>query len=368
MPLTNPITAVITGANGFIGSHVTTQLLARGESVYALGRAKGAQCWGDRVKASLADIGATPPVAGQLFCHQIDISDPNLEFDFPSEAPGSQATLFHLAGDTRFVPPDPAAQRRTNIDSALNLIQRLKGRIAKVVHVSTAYVAGNRAQRIRENELEAGQGFHNAYEESKFDAEIAVTKLCAAEQIPLVIVRPSIIINDRRTGRASTFTHLNVLIDVLCRVQRHYGISDGEVVNSTLRLLGDPEARPNLAPVDSIVPPLIQIAQSPAAVGRVFHLSHPAPQSNFEIVNLISNAFKVSGKISLEFVKNVPRPTTFTEQILLRSLKVYAPYMNSRCEFDLANSRSIVPDYDSYFTQLDQAYIQKVIGFQRGSV
>jgi hypothetical protein len=44
---------------------------------------------------------------------------------------------------------------------------------------------------------------------------------------------------------------------------------------------------------------------------------------------------------------------------------VYAPYLNSRCEFDVSNSRSLVPDYDDHFTPLDVPYIRKVIQFQR---
>ena len=129
--------------------------------------------------------------------------------------------------------------------------------------------------------------------------------------------------------------------------------------------MADPEARPNLAPVDSIIPPLLQIAESSAAPGRVFHLCNPKPQSNVQLVELICEAFKVKGKLALEFLESIPRPMSRTEEMILRSLKPYAPYLNSRCEFDLSHSRSIVPDYDSYFAELDVSYIQRIIEFQR---
>lgn len=51
--------------------------------------------------------------------------------------------------------------------------------------------------------------------------------------------------------------------------------------------------------------------------------------------------------------------------MIVRSLKVYAPYLNNRCEFDLTNSRAIVRNYESNFTPLDVAYIRKVIQFER---
>jgi hypothetical protein len=74
------------------------------------------------------------------------------------------------------------------------------------------------------------------------------------------------------------------LVEVVSRIQEHFGIADGQVVSSLIRLAADPEARPNLAPIDSIIPPLLQIAASAEAPGKVFHLCHPAPQSNAEIV------------------------------------------------------------------------------------
>ncbi len=82
-------------------------------------------------------------------------------------------------------------------------------------------------------------------------------------------------------------------------------------------------------------------------------------------MNLICEAFEVKDRLAIEFVRDIPKPMSHTEEMIVRSLKVYAPYLNSRCEFDVSNSRSIVPDYDSYFTPLNVPYIQKVIEFQR---
>ncbi len=54
-----------------------------------------------------------------------------------------------------------------------------------------------------------------------------------------------------------------------------------------------------------------------------------------------------------------------TEEMIARSLKVYAPYLNNRCQFDVSNSRSVVRDYEAHFTPLDVAYIRRVIQFER---
>jgi len=360
-------TAIVTGANGFIGSHIVYRLLAQGGRVYALGRSTATSPWRDRVMAALGEVGSLTDPHGKLECHEVDLNAPDLRLDFVSRKDYSPAetTLFHVAGDTRFTPPDPALQRQVNVQAAVQVINALKGKIATAIHVSTAYVAGNRTGLIRESELDCGQEFRNSYEKSKFDAEVLLTEHCRRQDVALVIVRPGIITNDRESGRASTFTHLNALVEVISRIQDHYHLADGQVVSERIRLMADPAARPNLAPVDSIIPPLLQIAESAAAWGKTFHLCHPQPQSNVQLVELISEVFKVKGKLALEYLASIPRPMSRTEEMILRSLKPYGPYLNSRCEFDLSQSRSIVPDYDSHFTQLDVPYIQKIVEVQR---
>ena len=357
--------AIITGANGFIGAHVLYQLLLQDYEVHALGRSSQDSSWAERLSGALREIGVPDTFRDRLRCHEVDLSAPALKLDLFADLPPAGSTLFHLAGDTRFRPSNPGLQRQLNVQAPVALIKALEGRIGKMIHVSTAYVAGKRTQLIREDELDCGQEFWNSYEKSKFDAELALSGACREQGVPLVIVRPSIIINDRKTGRASTFTHLNAMVEVVSRIQEHFGISDGQVVSKVIRLLADPQASPNLAPVDSIVPLLLQIAGSAAAPGRVFHLCHPRPQTNHEVMSLICEAFKVKGQVALEFRESIPKPMSHTEEMIARSLGVYAPYLNNRREFDLTNSRSIVANYDSYFTALDGPYIRKVIEFQR---
>lgn len=362
--------AILTGGNGFIGSRLVLRLLQDGWQVHAIGRGKDGLPWRGRLVAALGDIGGKKIERGLLVnmhCHEVDLSKSDLGLVSPArdQFPGQIRFLFHVAGDTRFTPTDPEFQRRLNVDGSVNVVQALGSLVARVVHVSTAYVAGDREGLIKEEDLYLGQGFHNSYERSKLDAELAVLDLCKSRQIPLVIVRPSIIINDTQTGRSSTFTHLNALVEVINRIQEYYGLRDGEVVSKQIRMLVDPEARPNLAPVDPIVEALLKIAVHPKAVGKIFHLSHPEPQPNIEVVGLIAEAFGVTGKVDLAFVRELQEPVSRTEKMFVRSLKVYSSHMNSRCHFDLTNTRSIIPDYDLMFGPLDLAYVRKVINFER---
>ena len=359
-------TAIVTGANGFIGSHVLVGLLARDWQIQALGRGTKKSVWRDRVLSAAQEAGSVEGVTGRLECLEVDLNSPgkDLGLAVAEKAWPRETILIHVAGDTRFKPADVEAQRRVNVDAPVQLVSAFKGKVSRLIHVSTAYVAGKRSGLIRETELDCGQQFWNSYEKSKFDAELALTRLCRKEGLPLVIVRPAIIINDRQSGRASTFTHLNALVEVVSRLQDYYGLAKGQVVSKTIRLMADADARPNLAPIDSILPPLLRIIESADAVGKAFHLCHPKPQTNSEILNLICQAYEVSNQLRLEFLERIPPPLSHTEEMVARSLKVYSPYLNSRLDFDLGNSRCAVPEYDSYFGPLDVKYLQKVIGFQ----
>lgn len=359
-------TAILTGANGFIGSHLLVRLLGQGWQVQALGRSTKESPWQARVFSAAQEAGSVEGLTGRLECLEVDLNSPEkkLGLAVPKGATPAETVLIHVAGDTRFKPADVEVQRRVNIQAPLHLVSACQGRVSRLIHVSTAYVAGRRSGLIRETELDCGQQFWNSYERSKFDAELALTQLCRQEGLPLVIVRPAIIINDRQSGRASTFTHLNALVEVVSRLQDYHGLAKGRVVSKIIRLMADADARPNLAPVDSILPPMLHMIESANAVGKVFHLCHPKPQTNSEILNLICQAYEVGNQLVLEFLERIPAPLSHTEEMVARSLKVYSPYLNSRLDFDLSNSWSLIPDYDSYFSPVDINYLRKVIDFQ----
>ena len=359
-------TAVVTGACGFIGARLVLELLRRGVTVQALGRGRHGRPWPERMIAALDDVDGVPaerPLLSRLHCLEADLLRPDLGLPRPKGQ--DKTVLFHVAADTRFTPPDAEAQRQTNVVASLNVMRHYAGAVRQAVHVSTAYVAGNRRGRVLESELDSGQTFRNTYEKTKFEAEAAVTDLCMGLGVPLAIVRPSIITNDTRTGRSSALTHLNALVEVIGRVQEHFGLRDGEVVSRSIRIPIDPDSRPNLAPVDPIVTALLQIGSDPRTPGRTYHLCHPLPESNARAVALLGEAFGVTEAGVLEFVTAPQQDATWTEKMFARSLKPYLPYMNENCEFDLTNTRSILPDYDSRFPPMDLGYLTRVIRFCR---
>ena len=127
----------------------------------------------------------------------------------------------------------------------------------------------------------------------------------------------------------------------------------------------NPSARPNIAAVDPIARALVRIVDSADVVGRTFHLCHPSPQSNAELFDLVLEAFGIKDKIKLRYVEELSKPLTRTEEMIVRSFRVYLPYLNHSGSFDLSNTRQIIPCYDDMFGPANPEYLRKVIAFER---
>ena len=93
------------------------------------------------------------------------------------------------------------------------------GTLRRLVHVSTAYVSGRHAGEFGEQDLDVGQEFRNTYERSKHEAE---RLLRGADDLPLAVARPSIVVGHSASGWTSAF---NVLYWPMRAFER--GLLDG---------------------------------------------------------------------------------------------------------------------------------------------
>ena len=95
-----------------------------------------------------------------------------------------------------------------NVEGTRRMLEFARGchRLERFSYVSTAYVAGEPGGLFREDELAVGQRFRNPYERSKFEAELALRS--EGRDLPLQILRPSIVVGDSSTGRTSSFNVL----------------------------------------------------------------------------------------------------------------------------------------------------------------
>src|SRR5215212_6622156 len=190
---------LLTGATGFVGREVLSRFLARGDrDVYALVRADSDTDAAER----LPGHERLTAVAGDIERSGLGLAERTAE-----RLRREVSTVVHCAASVSFELPLEES-RRVNVDGTRHMAEFARGcgALRRFTYVSTAYVAGEPGGLFREDELAVGQHFRNPYERSKFEAELALRS--EGSDLPLQILRPSIVVGDSSTGRTSSFNVL----------------------------------------------------------------------------------------------------------------------------------------------------------------
>jgi nucleoside-diphosphate-sugar epimerase len=170
----------VTGAGGAIGEAIIEHLRAHAEVAHIFA-----------LRHRSAVPAGIEPVWGDI------TAETNLGVDArTAEKIRSEATIIiHAGADTRFSAA-PSEAWQANVGGTRNLLNFAAGchQKPRVIVLSTVYVAGRRIGTVYENELEHDAGFVNAYEESKYQAELQAQR-CRGE-LPVTVVRLSTVIGD----------------------------------------------------------------------------------------------------------------------------------------------------------------------------
>lgn len=181
---------LVTGADGFIGSHLVEALVTRGYQVTALSQYNSFNYWG-----WLEDVDCR---------HQIkvvsgDVRDPH----FCRSIVKGHEMVFHLAAliaiPYSYVAPD--AYVDVNVRGTLNICQAaLEEKVSRVIHTSTSEVYGT-AQYVPIDEKHALQP-QSPYSASKIGADAIAMSFSNAFNLPLTIARPFNTYGPRQSARA----------------------------------------------------------------------------------------------------------------------------------------------------------------------
>jgi thioester reductase-like protein len=321
---------LLTGATGFVGREVLARFLERdSRHVFALVRADN----DDEAAGRLPDHARLTAVAG-------DIEQGNLGL-----APSSSerlrrevTTVLHCAASVSFDMPLEQS-RSVNVDGTRRVLDFARSctRLERFSYVSTAYVAGEPGRLFREDELAVGQHFRNPYERSKFEAELALRSEGA--DLPLQILRPSIVVGDSTTGRTSSF---NVLYGPLRAFAR------GTVPAIPARR----DAPVDIVPVDYVADRGHELATR--GPNGTFHLV--AGRNATTVGRLLEMSSEALGRpeprvLSPSVYRRWVHPWLRRKYRGLRRLEVYFPYFAMNVRFD---DRRLGPGprVESYFHRL----------------
>jgi NAD dependent epimerase/dehydratase len=183
-------TALITGADGFIGSHLTELLVREGYKVKALSQYNSFNYWG-----WLEDVACR----NDIEVLNGDVRDPH----YCRHVTKGVDTVFHLAAliaiPYSYVAPD--SYMETNIKGTLNICQAaLDNGVQRVIHTSTSEVYGT-AQYVPIDEKHPLQP-QSPYSASKIGADAMAMSYFNAFDLPLTIARPFNTYGPRQSARA----------------------------------------------------------------------------------------------------------------------------------------------------------------------
>ena len=181
---------LVTGAGGFIGSHLTERLVELGASTRALVHYNALGTWGWLDQSPVRD--AVQVVAG-------DITDR----DSVRHAMQDVEIVFHLAAliAIPYSYQAPASYVRTNVEGTLNVLQAARELgVARLVHTSTSEVYGT-ARVVPIGETHPLQG-QSPYSASKIGADKMAEAFHLSFGVPVVTVRPFNTFGPRQSARA----------------------------------------------------------------------------------------------------------------------------------------------------------------------
>jgi len=251
LPVTrSPRVVFLTGANGFVGSHLAHALIAQGHRVRALVRPQA-----DRTRVADLDI---EWVKGNLDDH-----------DALRRGCQGAAWVIHAAG--RVKAPDLAAYMRANCTGTANLVEALLDAapgLERLVYVSSLAAGGptRTGQPRTEDDPDAPL---TPYGKSKLAGEQAV--MAHADRLPVVSIRPPAV----------------------------YGPGDTEILGffKAVRwhikpVFGHRPQRLSLVHVGDLVQGILAACQSPAAPGEAFYIAEDRHYTLTELENHIQTALE----------------------------------------------------------------------------
>lgn len=324
-------TLLLTGATGMVGRELLARAAAdpRFERVLCLVRPAKGESAQQRLDDVLSKVGV-PLDPTRLVAVAGDVVNPELGLDAGARAILRDVTrILHCAASVSFdLPIDEAREINVRGTERMLALARSLPKLERFDAVSTAYVAGKRPDRVMEGDLVHDRGFHNTYEQTKYESEELLRR--AKTDLPIAVHRPSIVVGDSKTGRTGAWKVLYWPLKVIAR--------------GWLPVIPyDPEGRLDIVPVDYVADGILALSHDPATIGGTYHLA-AGPARDTTMAELTEVVFRKLGRrqptrVRPTWWRRVVRPVMMVApskklQGTLRTGLVYRPYLELRLRFD----------------------------------
>jgi len=314
---------LVTGATGLVGRGVLRRLLKAEPDARAYVIVRDELRWRATATAMFGSLASRiTPVHGDLTIRGLAI-DYSVRRNVTREVTG----IIHAGADTCFSRSLPES-RLTNTEGTREMLSlaRVCGRSRRFVYLSTAYVSGRRCGLIEERDNGASNGWVNAYERSKYEAEQMVRKSAN----DWVIFRPSTIVCDSRDGSVSQINAVHRALRIY-----HRGLA--------AMMPGRPADMLDVVTADYVNDAVARVAFDPRASRRTLHLC--AGSGAITIGELLDSAYELWAMDPLWKKKGV-------ERAILTDLETYRLFERSVVETGDQRLASILSSLSHFIPQL----------------
>jgi len=270
---------LITGADGFIGSHLTEHLVNEGYKVRAFVyyNSFNSNGWLDSIPSEIKN---------KIEFFAGDIRDPN----GVREAMKGTDIVFHLAAliAIPFSYHSPDSYIDTNVKGTLNILQAARdNNVSRVIVTSTSEVYGT-AQFVPITELHPKQP-QSPYSASKIGADAIAESFYRSFNLPVTIVRPFNTYGPRQSARAVIPTIITQLLNGADEIK-----------------LGDITPTRDLLYVKDTITGFLKIAQCEKLIGQEVNIATQSEISIGDIAQLLINKINSKAKIITDTIRIRP--------------------------------------------------------------
>ena len=315
---------LITGGTGFLGMELLARLLDApdGPDVFLAVRARNPEEAERRMHNVFGHLYENVPASAERVRPvAVDLETADLGLDAAQRAELVQHVerVVHCAASVAFTLPLDEA-RAINVDGTRRMLELARSlpNLERFVHVSTAYVSGRESGLFGEADSGGRSSFRNTYEASKAEAEIVLEE---AQDVPSVVVRPSIVVGESDSGWTSAFNVLYWPMQAFAR-----GIMKD--------VPADPAGIVDTTPVDYVAAVLERATFAPGVDGRIHAVAGPSALTVEELITVSSRSF------DRQPPKLIPAATFPPDH----PASIFVPYFDVATRFDDTRARRLMGD------------------------
>ena len=271
-----PERVLLTGATGFLGSFILSELLRRTRTdVYCLVRAADAEEGGKKLRKALQAYALWDEELSSRIVPVVgDLSEPLLGLGTRrfGELAGKIDAVYHSGASVNWVYPYNALKPINVLGTQEVLRLAARDRVKPLHFISTLgvfpLVGRSGVEVVREDDdLDHGGSLYNGYTQSKWVAEKLV-ETAISRGLPGCVYRPALITGDSRTGAWNKD-------DFTCKMIKTWvGLGTAPKMDTQM----------NMVPVDYVGRAIVRLSLRERSLGKRFHLANPRPVSANDLV------------------------------------------------------------------------------------